>query len=100
MNYYPSNVYEGQSVTLCCCSKSHTKFIEMWLGMDSLVLTAKDDTNVLCHRIKNVSRNDSGVYRCFVDTKMAIFNNDIRIEVSCKSFLLVVNGSLFVQFRK
>ncbi|XP_052081083.1 uncharacterized protein LOC127719086 [Mytilus californianus] len=50
--------------------------------MNSLILSSKNDTNVHCHKIMYVSRNDSGVYRCFVDNEIGLLNADVKIEVS------------------
>lgn len=36
----------------------------------------------------NVSRNDSGVYRCFAENKIGIVNNEVKIEVACESFFM------------
>lgn len=54
--------------------------------MKSEVLSEKKNTNILCHEIINVSRHDSGVYRCFAENELGIENADVIIEVICKSY--------------
>ncbi|CAC5376377.1 unnamed protein product [Mytilus coruscus] len=49
--------------------------------MNSLILSSKNDTNVHCHKIMNVSRKESGVYRCFVDNEIGLLNDYVIIEV-------------------
>lgn len=85
MSYTPNSVYEGQSVTLCCFSDSMPSTIDLWWEMKSLILSEKKDTNVLCQEIINVSRYDSGDYRCFAENELGIVNADVIIEVICKS---------------
>ncbi|VDI68379.1 Hypothetical predicted protein, partial [Mytilus galloprovincialis] len=82
ISYSPNKVYEGQSVTLCCCSERLTKSMALWRGLDTLPLSSKNDTKVNCQKFMNFSRNDSVVYRCFVVNKSGIFNDEVQIEVS------------------
>lgn len=84
MNYTPDKVYEGQSVTLCCCSESLTSTIEIWWTIKGLVLSSRYNTNVLCHDIINVSRFESGGYRCFAENEIGIVNDDVIVTVLCK----------------
>ncbi|XP_052080099.1 titin-like isoform X2 [Mytilus californianus] len=76
MNYTSNNVYEGQSVTLCCSSDSRPLTKEMWWDMESRLLSSEYDTNVLCHKIMNISRQDSGSYKCFAENEIGIVNTD------------------------
>lgn len=100
ISYCPNKVYEGQSVTLCCCSERLTKSMALWRGLDTLPLSSKNDTKVNCQKFMNVSRDDSVVYRCFVVNKSGVFNDEVQMEVSCKSFVLVVNFSIIRSFSK
>lgn len=95
MNCTPNNVYEGQSVTLCCCTHSRLSTIDLWLGMDSLVLSSKYYTNVLCHKIINVSRYDSGCYRCFAENEIGIVNTQVKLKVLCKFDFSIIKSNLF-----
>ncbi|XP_076088027.1 uncharacterized protein LOC143058421 [Mytilus galloprovincialis] len=81
MNYTPDKVYEGQSVTLCCCSESRTSTIEIWWTINSLVLSSRYNTNVLCHDIINVNRSKSGEYRCFAENEIGIVHDDVIVTV-------------------
>ncbi|CAC5377810.1 HMCN [Mytilus coruscus] len=81
MNYTSNSVYEGQSVTLCCSSYSRPLTTEMWWDMESRILSSDDDTNVLCHKIINISREDSGSYKCSAENEIGIVNDEVIITV-------------------
>lgn len=81
MNYTSNSVYEGQSVTLCCSSDSRPLTTEMWWDMESRILSSDDDTNVLCHKIINISREDSGSYKCSAENEIGIVNDEVIITV-------------------
>lgn len=84
MNYTPNSVVEGQSLTLCCSSDSRPSTTEIWLDMESRVLSLKYDTDVLCHEIIDITRADIGSYKCFAENEVGTVNDEVIITVSCK----------------
>lgn len=90
MNYTPTSVIEGQSVRLCCSSDSRPPTTEILLDMESRVLSLKYDTDVLCHDIINISRADSGSYKCFAENEVGIENDEVIITVLCKYKITVL----------
>lgn len=84
MNYTPNSVIEGQSVTLCCCSKSRPLTSEMWWDIGGRVLSRKEYTDVICHEITSTSRGDSGSYRCFAENEIGTVNDEVIITDLCK----------------
>ncbi|XP_076088386.1 uncharacterized protein LOC143058811 [Mytilus galloprovincialis] len=81
MNFTPNSVIEGQSVTLCCSSESRPPTLELWWNMGRRLLSSKYDTNVLCHKIINISREDSGSYSCFAENEIGTIHDEVIITV-------------------
>ena len=78
---YPNNVLkEGETVILTCKVEGYPKLRCMW---------TKDDVNMtencLDLNIKNISRTDSGYYRCVAENKYGTkVSNVIYLDVYCK----------------
>ncbi|VDI68381.1 sialic acid binding Ig-like lectin 8 [Mytilus galloprovincialis] len=81
MNFTPNSVIEGQSVTLCCSSESRPPTLELWWNMGRRLLSSKYDTNVLCHKIIKMSREDSGSYSCFAANEIGTIHDEVIITV-------------------
>ncbi|VDI31350.1 Hypothetical predicted protein [Mytilus galloprovincialis] len=81
MNYTSERVIEGQSVTLCCSSDSRPPTLEMWWVMKGRLLCRNYDTVVRCHEITNISRVDSGSYKCFAENEVGIVDDEVIITV-------------------
>lgn len=84
MNFTPNTVIEGQSVTLCCSSESRPPTLELWWNMGRRLLSSKYDTNVLCHKIINMRREDSGSNSCFAENEIGTIHDAVIITVLCK----------------
>lgn len=98
MNYTSNSVFEGQSVTLCCSSDSRPTATEMWWAMESRVLSSKYGTDFLCHDIIDISRADSGSYKCFAENEIGTVNNEVIITVLCKFYISVVDIVSYFSF--
>lgn len=99
MNYTSERVIEGQSVTLCCSSYSRPPTLEMWWVMKGRLLCRNYDTVVRCHEITNISRVDSGSYKCFAENEVGIVDDEVIITVLCKyeiSVVDIVNNATFI----
>ncbi|VDI74103.1 Hypothetical predicted protein [Mytilus galloprovincialis] len=81
MNYTPNSVIEGQSVTLCCSSESRPPPTEMWWVMEGRVMSIKEYTDVICHKIISSSREHSGSYKCFAENNVGTENDEVIITV-------------------
>lgn len=88
MSCTPNKVYEGYSATLCCSSYSRPATIDLWL--ENIILSSTKHTRVLCHKIVNASRYNSGVYRCYAKDNFGIVNAEVNLMVLCKSVFSVV----------
>lgn len=86
MNCTPKKVYEGQSVTLCCTFNSSPATIDLWWDQKTSVLSSKQDTTVLCYKLVNASRYNSGGYKCYAQNGFGIVNTDVQLKVLCKLF--------------
>lgn len=99
MNYTSERVIEGQSVTLCCSSDSRPPTLDIWWVMKGRVLCRNYDTVVLCHEITNISRVDSGSYKCFAENEVETVDDEVVITVLCKyeiSVVDIVNNATFI----
>ncbi|XP_063411946.1 uncharacterized protein LOC134694812 [Mytilus trossulus] len=81
MNITPNKVYEGQSVILCCTFNSRPITIDLWWDQKSSVLFSKQDTTVLCYKLVNASRYNSGGYRCYAEDGFGFVNTDVQLKV-------------------
>lgn len=86
MNCTPNNVYEGQSVTLCCTFDGRPRTIDMWWNQKDVILSSKQHTNLLCHKIVNASRYNSGGYRCYAQNEFGFVTAEVKLKVLCKCF--------------